>query len=63
MTRKEAVEFLANTKVYVNGKSKEIQKKLFSLGHEWSPSNHDAIHFIIGKIFEYNLLQSKKKEK
>ena len=36
MTRKEAVEFLANTKVYVNGKSKEIQKKLFSLGYEWS---------------------------
>lgn len=27
--------FLANTKVYVNGKSKEIQEKLFSLGYEW----------------------------
>lgn len=37
--------------------------KDYVLGHEWSPSNHDAIHFIIGKIFEYNLLQSKKKEK
>lgn len=34
MTRKEIDEFLADTKVYVNGKSKEIQKKLFSLGYE-----------------------------
>lgn len=24
------------------------------LGHEWSPSNSDAIHFIIGKVFEFN---------
>ena len=36
MTRKEAVEFLANTKVYVNGKSKEIQEKLFYLGYLWN---------------------------
>lgn len=35
MTRKEINEFLANTKVYVNGKSKEIQEKLFSFGYEW----------------------------
>lgn len=39
MTRKEVVEFLANTKVYVNGKSKEIQEKLFSLGYTWLRSN------------------------
>ena len=26
MTQKEINEFLANTKVYVNGKSKEIQR-------------------------------------
>lgn len=32
MTRKEIEKFLANTKVYVNGKSEEIQKKLFSFG-------------------------------
>ena len=36
MTQKEIHEFLANTKVYVNGKSKEIQEKLFSLGYKWS---------------------------
>lgn len=36
MTQKEIDKFLANTKVYVNGKSKEIQEKLFSLGYSWT---------------------------
>lgn len=36
MTQKEIDKFLANTKVYVNGKSKEIQEKLFSLGYTWN---------------------------
>lgn len=36
MTRKEIDKFIANTKVYVNGKSKEIQEKLFSLGYKWN---------------------------
>lgn len=35
MTQKEIEKFLANTKVFVNGKSKEIQEKLFSLGYRW----------------------------
>lgn len=35
MTQKEIGKFLANTKVYVAGKSKEIQEKLFSLGYCW----------------------------
>ena len=35
MTREEINKFLANTKVYVAGKSEEIQKKLFSLGYKW----------------------------
>ena len=39
MTRKEINEFLANTKVHVNGKSKEIQEKLFSLGYGWNFGN------------------------
>ena len=35
----------------------------YMLGHEWNPNNHDVIHFIIGKVFEYNqLLKSKKEE-
>ena len=28
--------------------------KQYMLGHEWSPSNGDVIHFIIGKVFEFN---------
>ena len=36
MTREEIRKFLDNTKVYVNGKSKEIQEKLFSFGYKWS---------------------------
>ena len=36
MTKEEIRKFLDNTKVYVNGKSKEIQEKLFSLGYRWS---------------------------
>lgn len=35
MIREEAIKFLGNTKVYVQGKSKEIQEKLFSLGFQW----------------------------
>ena len=36
--------------------------KDYMLGHDWSPSNSDTIHFIIGKVFEYNLLQNQNKE-
>ena len=36
MTREEINKFIANTKVYVNGKSKEIQEKLFSFGYKWN---------------------------
>ena len=35
MTKEEAIKFLTNKKVYVNGKSKEIQEKLFELGFQW----------------------------
>ena len=35
MTQKESDKFLADTKVYVNGKSKEIQEMLFSFGFSW----------------------------
>ena len=34
--------------------------KDYMLGHEWSPSNSDAIHFIIGKVFEFNEKQKKE---
>lgn len=35
MTLKEIRKIIDNTKVYVNGKSKEIQEKLFSFGYKW----------------------------
>ena len=35
MTKEEIKKFLDDTKVYVNGKSKEIQEKLFSFGYKW----------------------------
>ena len=35
MTKEKIKKFLNDTKVYVNGKSKEIQKKLFSFGYYW----------------------------
>ena len=35
MTREEIRKILDNTKVYVNGKGKEIQEKLFSFGYTW----------------------------
>ena len=36
MTKEEIKMLLNDTKVYVNGKSKEVQEKLFSFGYEWS---------------------------
>ena len=43
MTKKEIRKFLDNTKVYVNGKSAEIQKKLFSFGYKWKISNSTEV--------------------
>lgn len=36
MTKEKINKFLEDTKVYVNGKSEEIQKKLFSFGYKWA---------------------------
>lgn len=44
MTREEINKFLADTKVYVAGKSEEIQKKLFSLGYEWCGGQAKVSH-------------------
>lgn len=35
MTKEEARKMLEGTKVYVNGRSEEIQKKLFEIGFKW----------------------------
>lgn len=53
MTQKEINKFLANTKVYVNGKSKEIQEKLFSLGYEWYGGCTDVKHTESPFLFIY----------
>lgn len=59
MTQKEIEKFLANTKVYVAGKSKEIQKKLFELGYKctWTKGStsvfytEDPFLFIYEEMF------------
>ena len=43
MTREEAIKMLANTKVYVDGKSREIQEKLFSLGFYWTSGSKQVL--------------------
>lgn len=60
MTIEEIRKFLDNTKVYVNGKSIEIQEKLFSFGYEWNNGektidNTDCTFlFIDDKSIAYN---------
>jgi len=43
MTKEEAKKMLTNTKVYVNGKSEEIQEKLFEIGFKWIVFNDTVI--------------------
>lgn len=43
MTKEEIDKFLADTKVYVDGKSEEIQKKLFSFGYHWGAGNFTEV--------------------
>lgn len=43
MTRKEAIKFLTDTKVYVNGKSIQIQEKLLSLGFVWNSGTRTVL--------------------
>lgn len=47
MTKEEAKKMLTNTKVYVNGKGKEIQEKLFEIGFKWSDGSGQNVSFII----------------
>ena len=53
MTKEEINKFLANTKVYVAGKSKEIQKKLFSLGYKWISGSTEVGHTESPFLFIY----------
>lgn len=44
MTKEEAIIFLSDTKVYVDGNSKEIQKKLFGLGFVWNSRDRKILN-------------------
>ena len=46
MTLKEIRKILDNTKVYVNGKSRAIQEKLFSFGYGWGGRNHTEVSYV-----------------
>lgn len=54
MTIKEVREFLNNSKIYVNSKSEEIQKKLFSLGYKWDTSGEQVIYTDKPFLFMYD---------
>ena len=45
MTKEEARQSLFNTKVYVDGKNKEIQEKLFEIGFKWT-DNRTCVCFL-----------------
>lgn len=51
MKKEEAIAKLSNTKVYVDGKSEEIQNKLFELGFYWE--NYGKKRFCTDKPFLY----------
>ena len=55
MTQKEIRKFLDDTKVYVNGKSKKIQEKLFSFGYGWGVTDSTEVcHTEKPFLFIYN---------
>ena len=60
MTREEINKFLANTKVYVAGKSEEIQKKLFYFGYKWFNSGTEVSYIDCPFLFIFtNMLLSR----
>lgn len=44
MKRKELIELVRGSKIYVNGKSEEIQKFLFKLGASWSGGKNQVAY-------------------
>lgn len=54
MTREEAIKSLINTKVYVNGRSKEVQEKLFSLGFQWKSAGKQVLNTDMPFLFVWN---------
>lgn len=56
MKKEEAIKMLLNTKVYVGGKSEEIQKKLFEIGFKWASVGIEIHHKESPFIFIYQNL-------
>lgn len=46
MEKEEIIKFISGIKIYVNGKSEEIQQKLFSLGCSWFGEDKPRIGYI-----------------
>lgn len=44
MKKEEAIKRLSNTKVYVDGNSEEIQRKLFELGFSWKTFKKEVVN-------------------
>lgn len=44
MTKKEAFEFLKETKIFVDDNSEKLQKKLFEIGFKWSSGKQKIQH-------------------
>lgn len=60
MTREAAIELLKNRKVYVNGKSAEIQQKLFELGwKQWDTEMILSVWLITFCIYGLNKMTKK----
>lgn len=53
MKKEEAIKMLSNTKVYVDGKSEEIQNKLFEIGFKWGSVGAEIHHMESPFIFIY----------
>lgn len=57
MNKEEAIKMLSNTKVYVDGKSKEIQEKLFELGFSWISFKKEVVNEDVPFLYIHSNLQ------
>lgn len=59
MKKEEAIKMLSNTKVYVDDKSEDIQKKLFEIGFEWADGKRKVFYTEMPFLYIYFGLQLK----
>lgn len=53
MKKEEAIKRLSNTKVYVDGNSEEIQRKLFELGFSWKTFKKEVVNECMPFLYIY----------